>query len=187
MSFQARKYYRSPIRSLDEYIAREYADAVCIDVNLYAGFDLFEGLSMGRQRELNRDLYDFIDAKLYPIPLKYPVTLRFHGGGLTDEEREWVRSALQEHYALILLDKALDLKINLAKLLSLSLLGVFLLGAWFASQLSSIQPLFTEILSIAGTFSLWEAVDLWLLERASLKRERRNAGQAVNSQVVFVP
>lgn len=187
MLFKMRKSYRSPIRSLDEYIAREYGDVVCVDINLYAGFDLFEGLSMGRQRELNRDLYDYIDAKLYPIPLRYPVTLRFHGGGLTNQEQASVRSALQEHYALILLDKGLDLKVNLAKLLSLSLLGLFLLGAWFAAQLESVQPLFTEILSIAGTFSLWEAVDLWLLERSALKREQKNAGQAAGSQVVFVP
>lgn len=185
MLFKTRKSYRSPIRSLDEYIAREYGDVVCVDINLYPDFNLFEGLSMGRQQELNRDLYDFIDAKLYPIPLRYPVTLRFHGS-LTDEEQASVRSALREHYALILLDKGLDLKVNLAKLLSLSLLGLFLLGAWFAAQLESVQPLFTEILSIAGTFSLWEAVDLWLLERSSLKREQKNAGQAVNSRVVFV-
>lgn len=187
MSFNARKYYATPIRSLDEYITHEYGDAVRIDISLYPGFDLFDPLSMGRQRELNRELYDYIDAKLYPIPLKYPVTLRFHGGSLTGEEQERVRTALREHYTLILLDKGLDLKINLAKLLSLSLLGVFLLGAWFAAQLGSVQPLFAEILSIAGTFSLWEAVDLWLLERGTLKRERRNAGQAAGSNVVFVP
>lgn len=186
MRSKTRKYDHMPIRSLDEYIAQEYGDEVRIDIDLYAGFALFNPLSVGRQQELNQDLCDFIDAKLYPIPLRYPVTLCFHGGDLTAEEQSRVQAALREHYALILLDKALDLKINLAKLLSLSLLGVFLLGAWFASQLSSIQPLFTEILSIAGTFSLWEAVDLWLLERGALKRERRNAGQAANSQVVFV-
>ena len=187
MRFKSPGAYRLPYRSLREFVALEYGGRVCVDIRAGDGEGLFDPLSMGRQRELSREVYDYIDAKLYPIPLKYPVTLRFHVGKLGREERSAAREALREHYNLILLDKALDLKINLAKLLSLALLGVFLLGIWFALQRERIQPLITEILSIAGTFSLWEAVDLWLLERSALKRERKNAGQAAGSRVVFVP
>lgn len=185
--FQKLKRYRTPVRSLGEYAAREYGDLLQIDIDLYEGLSLFEPLSIGPQRELNRDIYDFIDSKIYYVPLKRPVSLRFCRSTLSAEGEAMVRAAIKKHYDLILLDKGLDLKLNAIKISALSLIGIFLLGAWFAAQLWSNQPIFIEILSIAGTFSLWEAVDLYLLERKALKVEKWNAAQAALSEVVFIP
>ena len=66
----------------DEKTASEYlcADGMAqIDVNLYEGVNLFNPLSFGKQRDLNSDIYELIDAKLYTIPLKYPIRICFHG------------------------------------------------------------------------------------------------------------
>ncbi len=188
--FKQLREYRPPFQSLHEYVVAEYENAsgeAEILIDLYDGLMLFEPLSMGRQQALNHDIFSFIDEKVYPIPLRFSLVLNFCHGAVTEVQQEAVRTAVREHYALQLLDKRLDLRLNTIKILGLSCTGVLLLTLYFAVQLWRAQPLFAEILSIAGTFSLWEAVDLSLLERRELKREWRNAGQTALSRVIFTP
>lgn len=158
-----------------------------IDVALPEGGGIFDPLSIGRQRDLNRDIYDYIDRRLYAIPTLYEIRVCFHGELPKDMSEEEIRAMFTEHYAFMFRDKEADLRINSLKMMGLALCGIVFLTLYFALELSNLKPLFMEFLSIMGTFALWEAVDCWLLERKALKMERLYAGQAVLSEVVFVP
>lgn len=158
-----------------------------IDVALPEGGGIFDPLSIGRQRDLNRDIYDYIDRRLYAIPTLYEIRVCFHGELPKDMSEEEIRAMFTEHYAFMFRDKEADLRINSLKMMGLALCGIVFLTLYFALELSNLKPLFMEFLSIMGTFALWEAVDCWLLERKALKMERLYAGQAVFSEVVFVP
>ena len=158
-----------------------------IDVALREGIELFDPLSIGRQRDLSVEIYDYIDRKLYAIPTLYEIRVCFHGELPKDAPEEEIRAMFTEHYAFMFRDKEADLRINSLKMIGLTLCGIVFLALYFALELSDLKPLFMEFLSIMGTFALWEAVDCWLLERKALKMERLYAGQAVLSEVVFVP
>lgn len=174
--------------SSSETVAAEYLcpdGKAQIDVALYDGLELFEPLSVGRQRELNAEIYDYIDRKLYAIPTLYEIRICFHGKLPGDASETEIRAMLTEHYAFIFRDKEADLRINSLKMLGLAFCGVVFLALYFALELSNLKPVFMEFLSIMGTFALWEAVDCWLLERKALKAERLYAGQAVLSEIAF--
>lgn len=180
--------FDSMMPTREEKTAEEYlcSDGKAqIDINLYDGADLFNPFSYGKQCDLNNDIYDLIDAKLYTIPLKYPIRLCFHGhipDLLTQDE---VREIIQEHYMYIFRDKKEDLRINLFKTVGMTIFGVVLLAIYFALELTSSNPVFMEFLSIAGWVATWEAVDGWLLQRKAIRIEYWNAGQAVLSEVAF--
>lgn len=172
----------------DEKTASEYlcADGMAqIDVNLYEGVNLFNPLSFGKQRDLNSDIYELIDAKLYTIPLKYPIRICFHGSVPDPQIQNEVRKAIQEHYMFLFRDKKEDLRINLLKTIGMTIFGVILLAIYFTLELTSPNPVFMEFLSIAGWVAAWEAVDSWLLQRKALRIEYMNAGQAALSEVSF--
>lgn len=172
----------------DEKTASEYlcADGMAqIDVNLYEGVDLFNPLSFGKQRDLNSDIYELIDTKLYTIPLKYPVRICFHGNVPDPQIQIEVRKAIQEHYMFLFRDKKEDLRINLLKTIGMTIFGVALLAIYFTLELTSSNPVFMEFLSIAGWVAAWEAVDSWLLQRKALRIEYMNVGQAALSEVSF--
>lgn len=65
-------------------------------------------------------------------------------------------------------------------------LGTLLLAIYFAIEMTASRPVFVEVVSIAGCFSIWEAVDTWLLERKKLKVDYLCAVQAVLCEVVFI-
>lgn len=172
----------------DEKTASEYlcADGMAqIDVNLYEGVNLFNPLSFGKQRDLNSDIYELIDAKLYTIPLKYPIRICFHGSVPDPQIQIEIRKAIQEHYMFLFRDKKEDLRINLLKTIGMTIFGVILLAIYFTLELTSPNPVFMEFLSIAGWVAAWEAVDSWLLQRKALRIEYMNAGQAALSEVSF--
>lgn len=172
----------------DEKTASEYlcSDGMAqIDINLYDGVELFNPLSYGKQRDLHSDIYELIDAKLYTIPVKYPIRICFHGSVSDPQVQDEVRKGIQEHYMFLFRDKKEDLRINLLKTICMAIFGVILLTIYFTLELTSSNPVFMEFLSIAGWVAAWEAIDSWLLQRKAIRIEYWNVGQAVLSEVTF--
>lgn len=172
----------------DEKTASEYLcsdDMAQIDINLYDGVELFNPLSYGKQRDLHSDIYELIDAKLYTIPVKYPIRICFHGSVSDPQVQDEVRKGIQEHYMFLFRDKKEDLRINLLKTICMAIFGVILLTIYFTLELTSSNPVFMEFLSIAGWVAAWEAIDSWLLQRKAIRIEYWNVGQAVLSEVTF--
>lgn len=182
------KQYEKQRKSLREYVDREYVEdgRAVVNVLLQEECSLYEPFSYGCQKELSGDIYDYIDSKIYYIPVHYQITIRFLNSNLPEQEEKKVSSYIKEHYTLILQDKRLDLKINKLKIVSLTILGFLLLGLYFLFEITIPNPLFIEFLSIAGTFSLWEAVDFHLLERRQMKAEWLNAGQSAICEIEFI-
>lgn len=170
-------------RTADEYLCPD--GKAQIDINLYDGVELFNPLTFGKQRDLNSDIYALIDEKLYTIPLKYPVRLCFHGYIPDKEIQAEVREVIQEHYMYVFRDKEADLRLNLFKTIGMAVFGAALLAIYFALELTSSNPVFMELLSIAGWVAAWEAVDSWLLQRKTIRLEYMYAGQAALSEVTF--
>lgn len=177
------------IKTLRHYVEREYLDETgnaVIDINLYEGLDLFEPLSMGKQKEIHPDIIDFIDRKSNLIPGTNPIILRFHGGELSDEEKKQAADCLKEHYTVALQDRAWDLRANNMQLMVLSIIGVALISLYLFCALKLEEGLFLEVLSIIGSFALWEATDRFLIERSVIRRDMIGIAQNKIQTVEFV-
>lgn len=180
--------HRADHQTLGQYIDEEYMDAdgyAVIDINLYDGLALYDPLSMGRQLELSQELYDFIERKAYILPAQLPLKLRFHGGGLNADEQERIRRLLTEHYTVSLHDKMWDKRINRRKLVGMTAVGLLFLSMYFYFALKREDELFLEVLSVIGSFALWEAADCLMLERRDINTEIRNIAQHLTQEVVF--
>ncbi|MEG2207777.1 MAG: hypothetical protein RR065_06695 [Clostridia bacterium] len=176
--------YERALPSLDVFTEETRLDAEgCARIAVRCPEGLFDPMSSGEQRTLAPALYDFIDRMAYPIPVQYPLRIVF--AAAPKAEREQISRLLKAHYALHLMDKRLDLRVNMLESLSLALLGAMLLGASMMINKHEVNRMLSEFLSVAATFSLWEAVGFFLLERKALRVERLNAGQLAMAEVVF--
>ncbi len=172
---------------LIQYIERIRDDEgyAVVDVSL-EGVELYDPLSLKGQRDLNGDIYDYIEAQTNVIPANVPLRIRFHGD-LPDEEQEEIRQMMHRHYVMKSFDISWDLIANFRKMLLLALFGAAVLALYLYLALTSENALMTEILSVIGSFSLWEAVDAFLLERPHLRRENRNNEQSLHERIEFIP
>lgn len=181
--------FENEMSSMEDYLEKEYLDKdnnAIIYVNAYDGIEWFDKLSIGNQVTLNQDIYDFIDRKAYNIPIRYPIIIQFVNVELKEKEQNQIISLIKEHYSLILNDKRIDLHFNFITILSLFTLGIILLIIYFTINIAEVGEILSEVLSIAASFALWEAVDYFLLERKEISKERLNAGQLTISEIRFI-
>jgi len=183
------RQYEDVMPSMEQYLEDEYLDEnnnAVIRINAYEGIGWYDPLSIGNQVSLNQDIYDFIDRKAYYIPIRYPIIIQFENVDLNEKEQNHITSLIKEHYTLILKDKRIDLQFNFITILTLFVLGIILLIVYFTLNTAELGDVFSEILSIAASFALWEAVDYYLLERRKIASERFNAGQLTISEIRFI-
>lgn len=181
--------YENEMPSMETYLEKEYLDKdnnAVIRIFAYDGIEWFDKLSIGNQATLNQDIYDFIDRKAYYIPIRYPIIIQFENVELNEEEQNQIIRLIKEYYASILFDKRIDLHFNFITILSLFILGIILLIIYFTMNTAEVGAVFSEVLSIAASFALWEAVDFFLLERKNISKERWNAGQLTISEIRFI-
>ncbi len=171
---------------------REYLDSVkdgegfaVVDVNITDETELYDPLSLKGHKDLNNEIYDYIDAQTNVIPSAVPLRIRFHGK-IEETEQEEIRQMMHWHYTMRSYDNAWDLAANLRKMLLLSVFGALVLAVYLYFAITGSNVFMTEILSIVGSFSLWEAADAFLLERPSLRREHKNNEQNLNQKIEFV-
>lgn len=180
-----RKQEKEELLRYIEHIRDEDGNAV-VDVCLGEEVQLYDPLSVKGQKDLNGEIYDYIEAQTNIIPAHIPLRVKFHGDFSTEEQTE-IKKIMQHHYVMKSFDISWDLMANFRKMLLLALFGAAMLAVYLYLALTSKNALMTEILSIIGSFSLWEAADALLLERPHLRRERRSNEQSLNARIEFIP
>lgn len=174
------------VKQLIEYVEKikDGNGHAVIDVDI-SKTEPYDPLSCGENLDLSGDIYNFIDAEANIIPAEVPLVVRFHGK-VEEGAQEKIKAAMKRHYTAKSFDIMWDMAANLRKIVGFCLFGVLVLAAYFYITYTSDNVMFAEILSIIGSFSLWEAADGFLLERPRLRREMRNLEQNINQVVEFL-
>lgn len=159
---------------------------VLIDVVLPSETELFDPMAPAEYGKLNPEIYNYIDEQAYFVPSEYNITVRFSGRKLSAQQQKQVDAAIHEHYNLQVYDKVDDIRRNRRLGIFLLVFGAIALAAYFFLTLYYNQDVFLEIVSIVGTFSVWEAVDCWLIQGHERKVELNNALQMATLKTEFV-
>lgn len=174
-------------QELLEYIERILDDEgnAVVDVNLGGGGEIYEPLSLKGDKDLGRGVYDFIESQTNVIPANIPLRIRFHGDFGQEEQKE-IKEIMHRHYTMKSFDISWDMVANFRKMLLLALFGAGVLALYLYLAITGKNAFTAEILSIVGSFSLWEAADAFLLERPHLRREMRNNEQSLSQKIEFI-
>lgn len=159
--------------------------SVKIDVNLPEELELFDPMAPEKYNQLNPEILQYIDNQTYFVPAQYNITVNFVGRELSASQQKRVEEALHDHYNMQVYDKLDDIKSNRALGIFLMIFGVVALAAYFFITMFAENVVFHEVVSIVGTFAIWEAVDCWLINGHHTKVELNNALQMAMLKVKF--
>jgi len=165
---------------LETYLDYDEEGRVVLAVN---PTELYEPMNGKKASELNRDIFCYLDEKSDVIPLRYTLNIRFTGT-YTEEQKQQITTLMKQHYQECYLSKRNELKFNALKSCYLGALGVILLGISFATG-TMTNAFVSEFLSIAASFSMWECVDTFVLERRHIRNEMLNIAQMTFSEISF--
>lgn len=172
------KVLKANQKTLRQFAKDKYVDEEGVaNIDIYVTKDqLFDPLTNPENPEISQDIIQLIERESNYIPIEYPIRVRFHSSDNLD--KEYVEKKLKEYYWKQLADKDDDLKNNAYISIILLIIGVVLLSSYLViRRVGHIQDILGEILSVAGTFAIWESVDYFLLNRNAIKIQKLNVAQ----------
>lgn len=187
LSMQKEALSRSGIKYYVKDVAEEYVQDgyACIDLRLYPGLEIYDPMSMGKQRDLNPEIYEHIDRHANLIPSAMPLKIRFWGRAITEDEQQTIREMMKKHYTHSLLDKVWDRRSNNIHMWTMLILGAALLSLYVFLTVREQDTVALEILGTIGSFSIWEAADCFLVERLSIRKQMRYISQNLVQEIEF--
>ncbi|MGN1372917.1 MAG: hypothetical protein ACI4VK_02585 [Candidatus Coproplasma sp.] len=136
------------------------------------------------KRDLDTGMLDYIEDTAYNVPIDRPLTISI--SSVPEEERENVAAAYKKYFELKFNDKCLDLKICYVKAIVLLVLGFVFFGCALVFSRFDILWGLNEICTVAASFTMWESIDFFLLERSNIKSEKLDAAQLLLAKIEFV-
>lgn len=138
---------------------------------------------LGGKGDLDDGVLGYIEDKAYYVPIDRPLKICFEG--VAKEDRQAVVDAYKKYFNLKFNDKCLDLKICNIKSIALMLIGIAILTIGVLIERFLPIMLLSEILTVAASFSMWESVDFFLLERTNVKTEKLDTAQLLLAKIEF--
>lgn len=145
--------------------------------------ELYNPMSVGNFRQLNGEIFDYIEYAANLLPSMLPLRIIFHG--VKEEDREKVPYLFKLHYELDMQDLFWDKRVNGSRLLYMTIIGVIFVVMALVLAFMGKGDLFREILSIFGSYCLCDAAGCYFVERRQYNRSLLEAAQFLTAELVF--
>ena len=170
------------IRTNKEHIDELYIIDGKANIHVSVG-KLYNPLSMGNLRQLDGQIFDYIEESANLLPPKVPIRVILHG--VPRNERKGIPALFTMHYHFVAQDKLWDQRSNRNKMLFMTIIGLLFISAYLFLGTQQGDDLLLEILNIIGWVCLWEAAECFLVERREIKRALLETAQFLTMEIAF--
>lgn len=169
-----------------EEIERDEEGRALLTVTVRDDEEFLSDLS-GRRAVVSSAVGEFLERQALAVSPGEPLALHVESDCIDEEERPVYVEALRERYRLLYREKRRELKRNAWYAALLAAAGVaWLLVTVLLSHVMKNAVLF-EVIDIVAWVFLWEAADLFFLERRLLRGERDRCLCFLDMPVRFAP
>lgn len=155
-----------------------------INVGLKTADDFFSPFSYKTYEFMNPEVSNYINMCEASIPVKDDLSIDIYTEEPTDnEEKKRIRRAVKRYHAeqLVIVNK--KLKRNFIQGLIFSVLGILILLAE-AIIYNVVENMYLDtLLAVIGWLFLWDGVEVWLDDRAELKRKKVRSYRILNAKI----
>ena len=155
-----------------------------INVGLKTADDFFSPYSYKTYEFMNPEVSNYINMNEASIPVKDDLSIDIYTEEPTDnEEKKRIRRAVKRYHAeqLVIVNK--KLRHNFVQGLIFSILGILILLAE-AIVYNIIENMYLDtLLAVIGWLFLWDGVEVWLDDRAELKRKKLRSYRILNAKI----
>ena len=134
------------------------------------------------QKTLSEDVISYIERKYEEKHLGDKPVIRI----ICDEEidEHAVREAFHSHVESEKESIRKEAKINTLKQLRLFAIGIAFIALWLTLS-ANIENILIEVLSIVGSFSIWEATNIWIVDKPELRVRKKRLEYLSGTKIVF--
>ena len=132
------------------------------------------------------DVADFIESSASSVVPGELLTLRIHSDCIDEQEQTLYRKATKEFFTQKYIANERELKRNALIVLTLTLLGIFVLAFRVIFEYRTGSAIWSEVIDIMAWVFLWEAVDIGVFGSRSLKMKRLRYISLISMNIEYV-
>ena len=133
-------------------------------------------------RTLSAEVSDYLSEQYGRNEINGEIVLRIRCGGELNADR--VRGAFKESIREREMHNAAQRKLNRLKQLWLICIGVVFVAAAILLD-GVIGSVFVELISIVGSFAVWEAANIWIVENPRVRLAKRTLNKLNATRIVL--
>lgn len=165
---------------------RDEEGRAVIEMTVLKDEDFLSDLSAGKTPVVSSEVADFLAENAMAFHPNEQICIRISSDCIDEQEEKLYTLALKEYYVRRYKQNRRDLKRNAFFSAVMALIGLAVLSAVVTFSVLNITPVLSEALDIFAWVFLWEAVDLFFLQRQVLRYERYRALRFIEAKVVFI-
>ncbi len=139
--------------------------------------ELFDSKTVGNQLDLKKDIYNYIESKSSMLKSDIQLHLKIVSMELSLHDIEQVKHIINEHYAIELYKAQRKYRRYKAKAAKHIFTGIFFIICYALIVLNSESKFFSEIFGFLFSFSLWHAIETYLVNMKDVKYKREEITQ----------
>lgn len=148
--------------------------------------DFYSPYSPKGYKLLNPEMVEYIDEYAKGIPISQELTLRISAENQSVEAKERIEKTIRRTYAEKIANINEDLQRNLLSSIIFMIIGlIFLVGVIITSAFKFSDVIY-EVLDIISWVFIWEAVDVFFMERHKKRVEKIKYSKLAVAEIIFV-
>ena len=149
--------------------------------------DFLSDFSAGKRPTVSPEVAEYLNESALPLLPAESVCLRIYSDCTSEEEKPVYSAALKEYYMRRYRENRLLMRRNAIFSLIMALIGLAALAVTLTVSYFGRMPILSEALDIFSWVFLWEAVDLFFLERTVLRAKRNRCLRFLEADIRYLP
>lgn len=135
---------------------------------------------------ISTEIADFLEKTIRAYHPKCPVVLNIHATCIDENEKIQYQKAIRNYFSLELEDNTREMKRISIKTFVFTIIGVLTLAFMFILDHMGVNSLWIEVIDIFAWVFLWEAVDIFFIERSHLLVRKKRLQNFIEMQINYL-
>lgn len=168
-------------------IERDDEGRAVIGMTVVNDDDFLSDYSLSANPSVNPEIADYLNESVMALPPQTPLHVKIHSDCIDEDEQSVYTCAIRGYYERRYRETAVSLKHNATISLVMLLIGILALAVGVSVSLFTLIPVLGETLDIFAWVFIWEAVDLFFLERKLLKIKQSRHMRFYEAVIEYCP
>lgn len=157
-----------------------------ININVSDDSDFLSPYSTDGKPLISGEVADFLNHSVKRLKVGEDARFVVQSSVIDDNEKIVYKRAIENYYLTEAAETKSQLKRNAWLSLIMFLIGALIFSVAIILEHAGIQLLWLDILDVAAWVFVWEAVDLFMLQRPALKSQLLKYYKIISADIIFV-
>ena len=147
--------------------------------------DFLSPYSVSQEETISTDVAEFLTESAMAVHPRTPMTLHIHSQCIDEKEQDVYRRAIRSYFTLQAIEHQRTMRRNAVQSAVMAAVGVVSLAGMVWAERMGVSGIWIECMDIFAWVFVWEAVDLFFIERGMLRLKQKRLDAFMDMTVQY--